>query len=184
MRSGATSPRTGTGPAQDLARLVDQHSPHLLQVAGFFAADGAAAQRMVVRAWHLALPVLLPDPLAGAEGTEPPRVALVRALAVGDPDDPRVDSGARALRLAVQGAGCFVPLQLQPVTAAAGRDDLPARLRAVVGPLRLVLLLTDVQGWAAQDVEELLEVRPAARRALLALARDQLCRDVRPLRAG
>lgn len=162
--------RTETGLLDDRAveALVDRHSPELVRLAGLFA-DRDVAQRMVVRAWlvvlHAGSPAALVPDVAGL------RRALVRALAAGDPDDPEVSAGARALRFAVRSAGCYVP-RARGTAPPSGSAAL--RLHALPGPLRLVVALTDVLGWSSAEVEALLEVRPAARRALLAQARDQL----------
>lgn len=172
---------------RDFLDALDRWSPGLLGLALAFADDAATAHRMVEDGWLRALRRGQLDDPAGSR-----RVAVVRAM-TGTGTDTRRDgplaAAQRSLRLAVRGAGVVVLPGQRERRPPAGRTSVaPARLevadlRRLPPPLRLVLLLTDVQGWPAEEVEELLEVRPQAHRAILGHARRGLL-TVRPSSAS
>jgi hypothetical protein len=98
--------------------------------------------------------------------------------------DLALAAGQRALRLAIRSSGVVVlPGQRDRRHTGAVATALPAvptaaDVHRLAPPLRLVLLLVDVQRWPAQEVEALLEVRPAALRAILGHARRTLLAPV------
>ena len=159
------------------SEALDRWSPSLLGLARSFAPDVATAQRMVERGWTSALRSgHLDDP------GRPVRLAVVRAMAVSaQPEaDLALAAGQRALCLAIRSSGVVVlPGQRDRRAATAVGATLPVTpalgdLDLLAPPLRLVLLLVDVHRWPAQEVEELLEVRPAALRAILGHSRRAL----------
>jgi len=161
------------------AEALDRESPGLLALALAFADDATTAHRLVEEGWLRALRSGRLDDPAGSV-----RVAVVRAMAdvgtsTGSQDAALVAAG-RALRLAVRASGVLdLPVQRDRRAVAAPGTVLPsvlhpADLRRLVPPLRLVLLLTDVQRWSHEEVVELLEVRPQAHRAILGHARRAL----------
>ena len=170
---------------QAFGEALDRWSPSLLGLAGAFADHAGTAERLVEAGWLDALRAgRLDDPAGGV------RIAVVRAMT--DPlvpgGDPAVVAARRELRLAVRASGVLVlPAQRDPRSSAPVR--LPtslglADLRLLAPPLRLVLLLCDVQRWPAAEVEELLGVRPLARRAILGHARRSLAAAVAPRSAS
>jgi hypothetical protein len=166
---------------------LDRWSPGLLGLAMAFAADAGTAHRMVEHGWLGALRQGQPDGRAGSV-----RLAVVRAMtepAAGE-RDPALLAGRRALRLAVRAGGVLVlPDQRdRRRRRAPGAPALPdalevTDLRRLPPPLRLVLLLSDVQRWPAAEVEALLEVRPEVHRAVLGHARECLASAI-PLRSA
>ena len=162
---------------QAFAEALDRWSPGLLGLAGSFAPDTATAHRMVERGWSGALREgQLDDP------GRPVRLAVVRAMASSGPGEPdlALAAGQRALRLAIRSSGVVVlPGQRDrrrtgAVGAALTAPPTAEDVHRLAPPLRLVLLLVDVHRWPAQEVEALLEVRPAALRAILGHARRTL----------
>ena len=169
---------------QRFLAVLDRWSPDLLGLALAFADDAGTAHRLVELGWTRALHGgLLDDP------TSVVRTAVVRAMAGAvdgraaaaevQVDDQALLTAQRTLRHALRAAGVLVlPRQ------RTGRPEAPAGsapraldlgyLRRLPAPLRLVLLLTDVQHWPAAEVEVLLEVRPAAHRSILGHARRAL----------
>ena len=180
-----TAVRAAQLDEQAFGETLDRWSPSLLGLAGAFSDDAATAERLVEAGWLDALRGgRLDDPAGGI------RVAVVRAMT--DPQspggDPAVAAARRELRLAVRASGVLVlPAQRDrrsstPVLLPASLT--PADLRRLAPPLRLVLLLSDVQRWPAAEVEELLGGRPLARRAILGHARRSLAIAVAPLAAS
>jgi hypothetical protein len=170
-----------TDDEQRFVEALDRWSPSVLGLALAFADGPATAHRMTEHAWCAALRRgHLADPAASV------RLAVVRQMATDDPDvtvrqDPSLRSGTRALRLAVRASGVLVlPQQRTGGSRPSGTGSALvaapqlADLRLLDPPLRLVLLLSDVQGWPPEEVQALLEVRPAAHRAILGHARRAL----------
>lgn len=162
---------------QSFAEALDRWSPGLLGLARAFTPDAATAHRMVERGWSGALREgHLDDP------GSPVRLSVVRAMARSTEPEPdlALAAGQRALRLAIRSSGVVVlPRQRDRRHAEAVAATLPAvltlgDLQLLAPPLHLVLLLVDVHRWPAQEVEELLEVRPAALRAILGHSRRAL----------
>ena len=169
-----TAVRPAVRDEQDFAEALDRWSPSLIGLAAAFTDDARAAHRMVERGWLRALQHgALEDPAAGV------RVAVVRAMA--EPArreaDPALLAGQRALRRALRTSALPVlPRQQDRRSSRSTPAALPSALaredlRRLAPSLRLVLLLSDVQRWPAAEVEELLEVRPEAHRAILGHAR-------------
>jgi hypothetical protein len=173
-----TTVRAAHAGERQFSVALDRWSPGLLGLAVAFAADAGTAHVMVERAW---LRALRRGQLDGpADGT---RVTLVRAMTEtgADERDAAVIAGQRALRLAVRAGGVLVlprqrdPRRARPTTVPVLPDGLRLDdLHRLSPPLRLMLLLTDVQQWPAVEVEALLEVRAEVRRAILSHAREEL----------
>ena len=176
-----TAAHATTDGEQRFVEGLDLWSPSVLGLALAFADAPATAHRMTEHAWSAALRLgHLDDPAASV------RLAVVRQMATGDPaararQDASLLAGTRSLRLAVRASGVLVlPQQRVGGSRSSGTSRtlsaVPtlADLRLLDPPLRLVLLLTDVQGWPPEEVQALLEVRPAAHRAVLGHARRTL----------
>jgi DNA-directed RNA polymerase specialized sigma24 family protein len=151
-------------------RVLDRISPGLLALGRCFATDDATAERLVEGAWRSALRGELP-------GTRLP-VALARRMAVAAADDPPALASARQrLRLALAtGGSTGLPGQRDRRQAAGPGGSAPlAREIAVLPPaLRVALVLHDVHGWPAQDVQALLGVSHGVFARLLGQARARL----------
>ena len=188
-----TAVRAAQQDERDFSTALDRWSPGLLALALAFAQDAGTAHRMVEHGWVGALRSGdLEDPTADV------RTLVVRAMAgpghgpgdsAGAGADAAVLAGQRALRHALLAAGVLVlPRQRAggpPVAAARLPVALDlSDLRRLPPPLRLVLLLTDVQRWPAAEVEALLGVRPAARRSILGHARRTLLAALEPRSAS
>lgn len=153
-------------------RALDRLSPGLLALARCFAPDDATADRMVEGAWRSAL--------RGEARGAALHVALARRMAVAAPDDPPSLGIARQrLRIAL-GSAARSPLPVQrdhrrPGGGPATGVPLSHVISALPSALRVALVLHDVHGWPARDVQSLLGVSRSSCATMLGQARGELC---------
>lgn len=151
-------------------RALDRISPALLGLARCFVTDDATADRMVEGAWSSAL-------RGEVLGAALP-VALARRMAVPAADDPpALVTARRLLRTVLAPGGARLPGQRDRRSGAAGpaaRAPLAEGISTLPLAVRVVLVLHDVHGWPAGDVQALLGVSPDVGARMLGHARSGL----------
>lgn len=178
--------------AAELTPLVERHYRAMTHIASFRGAKRRDVERVILESLRA----------AGADGKDGLDFRLFRVLVrrvaelerqVARPEDWEAERVSALRKSNVEGAGSrwegWFKVDPRPFTVLESRRRSETRRAAAAAvsrlPLaqRVVVVLRDVAGWAADDVGRLLNIEPSIQRALLHGGRSRVRLALEPLTA-